>query len=176
MLTKAKRELLDAGFIFETVKGQRPNKVARYAETWRALDRHPGYEAGTAEAFQRGASRLQGPVQIAPPAPPHGPIDGHIAPPHGTEKAPPVPPHGTIRGVFGAPSVLPHGHLSREPSIASAAKDVQGFEWVHGATTKPAPSSSASTTTQPPRRKRMDEGRPTPQPPDPTAQLELLLP
>ena len=112
MLTKAKRELLDAGFIFETVKGQRPNKVARYAETWRALDRHPGYEAGTAEAFQRGAYRLQDPVQIAPPAPPHGTIDGHIAPPHGTEKAPPVPPHGTIRGVFGAPSVPPHGHLS----------------------------------------------------------------
>ena len=131
MLTKAKRELLDAGFIFETVKGQRPNKVARYAGTWRALDRHPGYEAGTAEAFQRGAYRLQDPVQMAPPAPPHGteknaslvpshgPIDGHIA-----------PPHGPIRGVFGAPSVLPHGHLSREPSTASAAKDVQGIEGV----------------------------------------------
>ena len=131
MLTKAKRELLDAGFIFETVKGQRPNKAARYAVTWRALDRHPGYEAGTAEAFQRGAYRLQDPVQIAPTAPPHGteknaslvpshgPIDGHIA-----------PPHGPIRGVFGAPSVLPHGHLSREPSTASAAKDVQGIEGV----------------------------------------------
>ena len=117
MLTKAKRELLDAGFIFETVKGQRPNKAARYAVTWRALDRHPGYEAGTAEAFQRGAYRLQDPVQIAPPAPPHGPIDGHIAPPHGTEKAPPVPPHGTIRGVFGALSVPPHGHLS-SPDIS----------------------------------------------------------
>lgn len=102
MLTKAKRELLDAGFIFETVKGQRPNKAARYAVTWRALDRHPGYEAGTAEAFQRGTYRLKDPVQNA----------------------------GAIRGVFGALSVPPHGHLSREPSTASAAKDVQGIEGV----------------------------------------------
>ena len=54
MLTKAKRELLGAGFIFETVKGQRPNKAARYAVTWRALDRRPGYDTGAAEAFQRG--------------------------------------------------------------------------------------------------------------------------
>ena len=65
MLTKAKRELLGAGFIFETVKGQRPNKAARYAVTWRALDRRPGYDTGAAEAFQRGAYRLQDPVQIA---------------------------------------------------------------------------------------------------------------
>ena len=106
MLTKAKRELLDAGFIFETVKGQRPNKAARYAVTWRAIDRHPGHDVGTAEAFQRGAYRLKDPVQNASP----------------------VPPHGAIRGVFGALSVPPHGHLSREPSTASAAKDVQGVE------------------------------------------------
>ena len=122
MLTKAKRELLDAGFIFETVKGQRPNKAARYAVTWRALDRHPGYEAGTAEAFQRGAYRLKDPVQNASPVPPHG-----------TERGPTVPPHGPIRGVFGALPVPPHGHLSREPSTASAAKDVQGVEGVQEA-------------------------------------------
>ena len=142
MLTKAKRELLGAGFIFETVKGQRPNKAARYAVTWRALDRRPGYDTGAAEAFQRGAYRLQDPVQIAPPVPPHGteknaslvpshgPIESPIAPSHGTERAPTVPPHGPIRGVFGAPPVPPHGHLSREPSSASAAKDVQGVEGV----------------------------------------------
>lgn len=34
MLTKAKRELLDAGFIFETVKGHRPSKASWYAVTW----------------------------------------------------------------------------------------------------------------------------------------------
>ena len=140
MLTKAKRELLDAGFIFETVKGQRPNKAARYAVTWRALDRHPGYDVGSMEGFQRGAYRLKEPVQIAPLVPPHGTeknaslvpshgtLDRSIAPPHGTEKASPVPPHGAIRGDFGPLSVPPHGHLSREPSTVSAAKDVQGVE------------------------------------------------
>ena len=198
MLTKAKRELLDAGFIFETVKGQRPNKAARYAVTWRALDRHPGYEAGTAEAFQRGAYRLQDPVQMAPPAPPHGteknaslvpshgPIDRPIAPPHGTERGPTVPPHGPIRGVFGALSVPPHGHLSREPSTASAAKDVQGVEGVQerranigqdddSASRK---REAAPRPTRPRRRPKgpgLDDAQHVPQPPDPTAQLELLL-
>ena len=175
MLTKAKRELLDAGFIFETVKGQRPNKAARYAVTWRALDRHPGYEAGTAEAFQRGAYRLQDPVQIAPPAPPHG-----------TERGPTVPPHGAIRGVFGALPVPPHGHLSREPSTASAAKDVQGVEGVQerranigqdddSASRK---REAAPRPTRPRRRPKgpgLDDAQHVPQPPDPTAQLELLL-
>ena len=187
MLTKAKRELLDAGFIFETVKGQRPNKVARYAGTWRALDRHPGYEAGTAEAFQRGAYRLQDPVQIAPPAPPHGteknaslvpshgPIDGHIA-----------PPHGPIRGVFGAPSVLPHGHLSREPSTAQRSGDVQTVEGVHERVAHIEQDDDAASSrreaaprpTRPRRRPKgpgLDDAQHVPQPPDPTAQLELLL-
>jgi len=59
MLTKAKRVLLAAGFIFETVKGQRPNKASWYAVTWRMLDRHPpGYDVGAAECFERGAYRL----------------------------------------------------------------------------------------------------------------------
>ena len=175
MLTKAKRELLDAGFIFETVKGQRPNKAARYAVTWRALDRHPGYEAGTAEAFQRGAYRLQDPVQIAPPAPPHG-----------TESAPTVPPHGPIRGVFGALPVPPHGHLSREPSTVSAAKDVQDVEgvqerWANIEQDDDAASSRREAAPRPTRPRRrpkgpgLDDAQHVPQPPDPTAQLELLL-
>ena len=187
MLTKAKRELLDAGFIFETVKGQRPNKAARYAVTWRALDRHPGYEAGTAEAFQRGAYRLQDPVQMAPPAPPHGTEkNASLVPSHGTESAPTVPPHGPIRGVFGALPVPPHGHLSREPSTASAAKDVQDVEGVQerranigqdddSASRK---REAAPRPTRPRRRPKgpgLDDAQHVPQPPDPTAQLELLL-
>ncbi|MBP3980507.1 hypothetical protein J8G26_07135 [Acidovorax sp. JG5] len=187
MLTKAKRELLDAGFIFETVKGQRPNKAARYAVTWRALDRNPGYDVGTAEAFQRGAYRMKDPVQNASPVPPHGteknaslvpshgPIDRPIAPPHGTERASTVPPHGAIRGDFGALSVPPHGHLSREPSTASAATGVQDVEGVQRVAAKRAPSMSTAATTRPPSRSRADASQRAPQPPDPTAQLELLL-
>lgn len=57
MLTKAKRELLDAGLIFETVKGARPNKASWYAMTWQSLDKLDGLDAGAAAAFERGAYR-----------------------------------------------------------------------------------------------------------------------
>jgi hypothetical protein len=55
MLSKAKAELLAAGFLHETVKGQRPNKASWYAVTWLALDRLKGYDAGAAETFKRSA-------------------------------------------------------------------------------------------------------------------------
>jgi hypothetical protein len=54
VIQRAKDELLAAGFIFETVKGQRPNKASWYAVTWRTLDRHPGYDHGAVESFERG--------------------------------------------------------------------------------------------------------------------------
>ena len=38
-ITNAKRELLAAGFIHETVMGHRPNKASWYAVTWRSLDK-----------------------------------------------------------------------------------------------------------------------------------------
>lgn len=55
VITRAKRELLEAGFIFETAKGQRPNKAGWYAVTWRTLDKIDGYDAGVTAAFERGA-------------------------------------------------------------------------------------------------------------------------
>lgn len=54
-ITRAKRELLAAGLIYETVLGHRPNKASWYAVTWRALDRMPGFDAGALEGFERGA-------------------------------------------------------------------------------------------------------------------------
>ncbi len=60
VITRAKRELLDAGLIFETVKGARPNKASWYACTWHSLDPHPDYDAGVTGAFVRGAYRLKG--------------------------------------------------------------------------------------------------------------------
>jgi hypothetical protein len=56
-LTRAKKELLNAGLLFETVAGQRPNKASWYALTWLNLDRLDGYDAGAAHLFQRGAYR-----------------------------------------------------------------------------------------------------------------------
>jgi len=57
MLTKAKRELLEAELLFETVKGCRPNKASWYAVTWQVLDKLDGFDAGTTAAFKRGAYR-----------------------------------------------------------------------------------------------------------------------
>ncbi|MBO0940482.1 hypothetical protein [Acidovorax temperans] len=186
MLDKSKRELLAAGFIFETVKGRRPNKAARYAVTWRALDRHPGYDVGTVEVFQRGAYRLKEPVQNASLVPPRGHIERPIAPPHGTERASTVPPHGAIRGVFGVPPVPPHGHHLENHLQHSAAKDVQDVEgvqerWANIEQDDDAASSRREAAPRPTRPRRrpkgpgLDDAPHVPQPPDPTAQLELLL-
>jgi hypothetical protein len=77
VVTRAKRELLAAGFIFETVMGQRPNKASWYAVTWRRLDRIPGYDAGTVELFERGAYRKSDPLKNVSIAPPHGVENRH---------------------------------------------------------------------------------------------------
>ena len=119
MLVKAKRELLDGGFIFETVAGHRPNKAGWYAVTWRALDKIPGFDVGAAECFERGAYRKSLPLIGAVLSPPHGTESTTIGPPHGTEKPPTVPPHGPIEALLTPPPVPPHGHHLDMPSTAS---------------------------------------------------------
>lgn len=44
VIGRAKIELIEGGFIYETVKGHRPNKASWYAVTWQDLDRIPGYD------------------------------------------------------------------------------------------------------------------------------------
>lgn len=117
MLTKAKRELLDAGFIFQTVMGHRPNKASWYAMTWRALDKLPGYDAGATELFVRSAYRKDVPLKNASVRPPHGTDAPQIGPPPGTETTPAVPPHGAIRATFEGLSIPPHGHPLEMPSV-----------------------------------------------------------
>lgn len=116
MLSKAKRELLDAGFIHQTVQGHRPNKASWYAVTWYALDRHPGYDVGAVETFERSAYRKAAPLKNASLRPSHGTERAAIGPPHGTESAPPVPSHGPMSADFGPRSVPPHGHHLDMPS------------------------------------------------------------
>jgi len=114
MIMKVKRELLAAGFIFETAKGWRPNKASWYAVTWCMLDKIPGYDFGAEQAFVRGAYRLKGPpkplLKNASLRPPHGTEKTPIAPSHGTETPAAVPPHGAIRPISDPLSVPPHGH------------------------------------------------------------------
>ena len=44
VIQRAKVELLNAGLIFETVMGSRPNRASWYAITWQTLDALPGYD------------------------------------------------------------------------------------------------------------------------------------
>lgn len=119
MLTKAKRELLVAGFIHQTVQGQRPNKASWYAVTWYALDRHPGYDVGAVETFERSAYRKGVPLKNETLRPSNGTEGAAIGPHRGTRSAPPVPPHGPICGLSGPLSVPPHGHHLDKPSAAA---------------------------------------------------------
>ena len=117
VVTRAKRELLDAGFIFETVKGHRPNRASWYAVTWRTLDKLPGYDMGAALTFERGAYQQSAPLKKSL-TPPHGVERTAIAPPHGVERMPPTPPHGAIKAVLSHPSTPSHGNHLDVPSAA----------------------------------------------------------
>lgn len=113
VVTRAKRELIDAGLLFETVKGHRPNKASWYALTWFALDRHDGFDPGAASAFERGAYRKNDPL-----IPSHGTSKATIAPPRGIEKASPIPGDGAIRAVFGRSPIPGDGNHLDKPSAA----------------------------------------------------------
>lgn len=54
-IQRAKQELIEAGLIFETVKGHRPNRASWFALTWLSLDKLDGYDAGAAAGFVRSA-------------------------------------------------------------------------------------------------------------------------
>jgi hypothetical protein len=118
VVTRAKRELLEAGFIHETAMGHRPNKASWYAMTWCALDKISGYDVGAAETFERGAYRKNQPLKNASLTPPHGAERADIAPSHGVEMVPPTPSHGAIRTTFDHSSTPSHGDHLEMPSIA----------------------------------------------------------
>jgi hypothetical protein len=57
VITRAKRELLASGMIFETVKGRRPSIASWYALTWQTLDQNANYDVGVFKSFKRGLYR-----------------------------------------------------------------------------------------------------------------------
>ena len=185
VITRAVRELVAAGFVHQTAQGHRPNKASWYAVTWRALDRHPGYDVGALESFQRGAYRLAAPAtgtaEISPltPSPgaeknatltPSGGVGGASrAPSPGVGALPTAPSPGAVEGCFGVLSTPSPGDHLEKPSTAQRSGDVQDVEGVQGAKRKAAPVRSVQHCPT-------GDGRRVPQPPDPTAQLELLMP
>jgi hypothetical protein len=65
-LHRAKLELVEAGFLFETRKGYRPNTCSLFALTWAGLDDGTKFDAGAAVRFRRGEYRdaLVAPVVV----------------------------------------------------------------------------------------------------------------
>lgn len=100
VITRAKRELIEAGFIHETVKGHRPNKASWYAITWRTLDRLQGYDHGAVESFVRGAYHKSELLEITSLKPSHGVVRPSIAPANGVGSVLPTPPKGAISPTF----------------------------------------------------------------------------
>lgn len=141
VITRAKRELLDAGFIFETVMGHRPNKASWYAVTWRALDKLSGYDPGATVGFERGAYLKPRAKEIGALIPPGGVARHRIAPAGGVERNPPTPPHGAIGPVFDALSIPPHGNHLEMPSVC-AVPALEGSTSASNAGTVEPPSSS----------------------------------
>lgn len=122
VIQRAKAELLAAGLIFETVKGQRPNKASWYAVTWRILNPHPGYDHGTAGAFERGAYRRTTPLKNAVPCPSGGTGSAPIVPSPGTGKPSAVPSPGTMQATLGGLSVPSGGHHLEKPSAGAVQR------------------------------------------------------
>lgn len=118
VITRAKRELIEAGFIHETVKGHRPNKASWYAVTWRTLDRLPGYDPGAMENFDRGLYRKSAPITGASLRPSHGVGSVPIAPSGGVGMVLPTPSHGATRTTFDPLSTPSHGNHLDMPSAA----------------------------------------------------------
>lgn len=117
VITRAKRELLEAGFIFETVKGQRPNKASWYAVTWRALDKCTGYDFRIQGAFERGAYLKNEPLKIDALTPRDGVESARIAPSHGVRPPATTPSHGAIRPHLDQVSTPSHGDHLEKPSV-----------------------------------------------------------
>ena len=203
VITRAVRELVAAGFVHQTAQGHRPSKASWYAVTWRALDRHPGYDVGTMESFQRGAYRLwvaaQRPTEIAPPTPsPGAEKNASLTPSPGVERAsrapspgvgalPTAPSPGAVEGGFGAFSTPGDGDHLEKPSTAQRSGDVQDVEgvqegWANIEQDDDAASSRREAAPRPTRPRRrpkgpgLDVAQLVTQQPDTTAQLELLLP
>ena len=126
VITRAKNELLEAGFIYETVKGQRPNKASWYAVTWYMLDSIAGYDYGAKEGFIRGAYLKKQSL-----IPSGGAKVSDIAPSNGLSGKPIAPSNGAIRQHFSYSSAPSNGHhleltISQGDKKPNEGNDEQG--------------------------------------------------
>ena len=93
VIHRAKLQLVEAGLIYETVKGHRPNKASWYAITWHNLDKDSRYDAGAWEGWKYARSRYKNTALI----PPNGSKEHPIGPANGIKAPRPIPLDGTIK-------------------------------------------------------------------------------
>jgi hypothetical protein len=119
VIQRAKKELIDAGFIYETVKGHRPNKASWYAITWQDLDKHHGYDAGTFEGWRdaRSGYEKSRTLKINRLIPSSGVSGSEIAPSSVVKSPLPTVSDGTINTTFMPPPIPSNGNHLELPSI-----------------------------------------------------------
>ena len=120
LIQRARDELMAAGFVYETAKGQRPSKAAWYAVSWHALDRLPGYDPGAAESFVRSA------YKNAILSPSTGARKRRTAPSYGAMKALSAPSYGAVMPVFDDSSAPSYGHHLDKPSTGQFLNEDTG--------------------------------------------------
>jgi len=127
VVQRAKRELIDAGFIYETVKGHRPNKASWYAITWQDLDKHHGYDAGTFEGWRdaRSGYEKSRALKIKRIIPSSGVSRSEIAPSSGVKNPLPTVSDGTINATFMPPPIPSNGNHLELPSIKGVSNVIQ---------------------------------------------------
>ena len=119
VIQRAKKELIDAGFIYETVKGHRPNKASWYAITWQNLDKHHGYDAGAFEGWRdaRSGYEKSRTLKIKRLIPPSGASSGDIAPSSVVKNPLSTLSDGTINAAFMSTPIPSNGNHLELPSI-----------------------------------------------------------
>lgn len=162
VIDRARRELLDAKLIYQTVQGHRPNRASWYALAWYALDRIPGYDAGAVEGFRRG---MYNTCPAATPAPtrealfdkwrehgktaapkinmlrPSGGVErAAIAPAGGVEALSIVPANGAIRALLTPLSTPANGHHLDKPFCTA-----DSLQFVSAPSTVATPPTTAQT-------------------------------
>lgn len=106
-LTRAKRELINAGLLFETVKGRRPNKAGWYALTWFSLPKRFNYDYGI--QFKRFSPPFT--VALTPLG---GRESFRTAPSRGIQTPHLVPSNGSIEPTSLVIAMPSYGNLSRD--------------------------------------------------------------
>ena len=148
VITRAKRELLKAKFIYQTVMGHRPNKASWYALTWQKLDKIDGYDDEALRSpFEFGAYRagvqvtlkvkpsrdelcqrwLSTPINDATLKPSRGTRSATIAPSNGVVPQIIAPCHGAIGvGLRERPTPL-HGDHIEIPSAGASSSTARSY-------------------------------------------------